>query len=50
MKAIKQNVNRKCLVNGNVVKDERLSNGQSVTKAIVMGGRGCCGGAYVERA
>jgi hypothetical protein len=48
MKAIKQNVNRKNLVNGNVVKNERLSNGQSVTKAIVMGGRGCCGGAYIE--
>ena len=48
MKAIKQNVNRKNLVNGNVVKNERLSNGQSVTKAIVMDGRGCCGGAYIE--
>ena len=50
MKAIKQNVSRAHLVNGNVVKDERLSNGQSVTKAIVMGGRGCCGSSYVERA
>ena len=50
MTVIKQNVSRKLLVNGNVVKDERLNNGQSITKAIVMGGRGCCGGAYVERA
>ena len=31
------------------VKDEYLKGGQSITKAIVMGGRGCCGGAYVER-
>lgn len=48
MKAIKQNVSRKDLINSNVAKNERLKNGQSVTKAIVMGGRGCCGGAYVE--
>lgn len=50
MKAIKQNVSRARLVNNNVVRNERLSNGQSITKAIVMGGRGCCGSSYVERA
>ena len=49
MKAIKQNVSRTRLVNGTVAKDERLGNGQSITKAIVMGGRGCCGSSYVER-
>lgn len=49
MKTIKQNVDRKCLVNGNIIKNESLNNGQSITKAIVMGGRGCCGSAYVEQ-
>ena len=48
MKAIKQNVSRKNLVHNDTVKDERLNNGQSITKAIMMGGKGCCGGAYVE--
>lgn len=50
MKAIKKNASREVLVNCKVAKDERLSNGQSITKAIVMGGRACCGGAYVEKA
>ena len=50
MKAIKQNMSRSNLVRSNITKEERLSNGQSITKAIVMGGRGCCGSSYVERA
>lgn len=29
---------------------EKLPGGQSVTQAILMGGRACCGSAYVERA
>lgn len=48
MKAIKKNVNRKQLVNRRNAKDECLKNGQSITKAIMMGGKGCCGGSYVE--
>jgi len=46
MKIIKKTVNREYLVNKRSVKDERLSNGQSITKAILMGGKNCCGGAY----
>lgn len=50
MKPIGCKVNRERLTRNWGVKEERLNNGQSITKAIVMGGRGCCGGAYVERA
>ena len=39
MKIIKKTVNREYLVNKRSVKDERLSNGQSITKAILMGGK-----------
>lgn len=50
MKTIKANVSRTSLVNPRSSKDEYLCNGQSITKAIIMGGKGCCGGAYVEKA
>lgn len=51
MKVIKQNITRNQLVSQkDAKKDECLGNGQSITQAIIMGGKGCCGGAYVERA
>lgn len=48
MKTVKQNINRSQLTK-NITKEECLNNGQSITKAIMMGGKGCCGGAYVEK-
>ncbi|MBR3138762.1 hypothetical protein IKG38_02015 [Candidatus Saccharibacteria bacterium] len=48
MKAIKKNVNREDLVNQKNTREERLNNGQSITKAIIMNGKACCGGAYVK--
>lgn len=48
MKVIKATVKREDFVNKRSTKDERLSNGQSITKAILMGGKSCCGGAYAE--
>jgi len=30
--------------------EERMPNGTSISKAIQMSGKGCCGSAYVERA
>lgn len=48
MKVVKANVKREYLVNKRNTKEERLSNGQSITKAIQMGGKSCCGGAYAE--
>lgn len=50
MKTIKANVSRASLVNLRSSKGEYLRNGQSITKAIIMGGKGCCGGTYVEKA
>ena len=50
MKAIKKNVNREDLVNQKNTREERLNNGQSITKAIIMNGKACCGGAYVKEA
>lgn len=47
MKIITTNVNRENLVNQRDKCDECLSNGQSITKAITMGGKACCGGSYV---
>ena len=48
MKTVKQNINRSQITK-NITKEECLNNGQSITKAIMMGGKGCCGGAYVEK-
>ena len=48
MKAIKKNVSREFLINQKGMKDERLDNGQSITKAIIMGGKACCGGTYIK--
>lgn len=30
-------------------KKEQLPNGSSITKAIIMGGKSCCGASYVEK-
>ena len=48
MKVIKKDVDRESLVSQNKARDERLNNGQSITKAIIMGGKACCGGTYAE--
>ena len=50
MKAIKANIDHLNLVNQRSSRDEYLRNGQSITKAIMMGGKGCCGSTYVEKA
>lgn len=50
MKTVRRNIDRKKMVNIIIVKDESLRNGQSITKAIITGGRNCCGGAYAEQA
>lgn len=49
MKVLKQTVTRESLVLWNYCKEERLPSGQSITKAIMMGAKGCCGGAYTEK-
>lgn len=49
MKVIKKNIDNEYLMSHGS-KEESLSNGQSITKAIMMGGKGCCGGSYIETA
>ena len=48
MQVIKNNVSREQLISQHIAKEERLNNGQSITKAIMMGAKCCCGAAYVE--
>ena len=48
MEVAKQNISRKILLAQKSQPEELLKNGQSVTKAIMRGGKGCCGGAHVE--
>ena len=48
MKVIKKEITREYFVNRHDTKEERLRNGQSITKAIIMGGKSCCGSAYTE--
>ena len=48
MKIIKKNVSRKILLAQKGQAEELLSNGQSISRAIMKGGKGCCGGAHVE--
>ena len=49
MKVLKKSVTRREVIKQNLQCDEKLSNGQSITKAIQMGSRSCCGSSFVER-
>ena len=49
MQVIKVNVERKDLTTKQIVQDECLKNGHSITKANVMGAKKCCGAAYIEQ-
>lgn len=49
MKVLKQTVTRSGLASQSYCKEEYLPSGQSITKAIMMGGKSCCGAAYTEK-
>lgn len=49
MKIIKKSMSRQILLAQKGQTEELLSNGQSITRAIMKGGKGCCGGAHVEK-
>ncbi len=49
MKVLKRGVTRKDVIKQNWRCEEKLSNGKSVTKAILMGSRACCGSSFVEK-
>ena len=51
MKTLQKKSTRETLVAQSCIKAvEKLPGGQSVTQAILMGGRACCGSGYIERA
>ena len=49
MKIIQKKATRGSLNADKKMPAEKLPNGQSVTEAIFMGGRACCGSAFVEK-
>lgn len=49
MKVLKKSVTRREVIRQNVQCNEKLSSGQSITKAIQMSSRSCCGSSFVER-
>ena len=49
MKVLKNTVTHESLVKQNFEKEEKLPSGQSITKAIFMGGKSCCGASYTEK-
>lgn len=49
MKILKETVTRDKLIDLNNREEEKLPIGSSITKAIFMGGKSCCGSAYTEK-
>lgn len=48
MIALQTMTKAKDVIGAAVSRQETLPTGESITKAIVMGGNGCCGAAYSE--
>jgi hypothetical protein len=50
MKILQNTTSKLDVVSAVKAKAERLPSGESISKAIFMAGRMCCGSAYVEKA